>query len=83
MAGKDPFEGFEERMEQFLSAREKKQAMAKDPRARFENLMERFEGIMDALEEGTPRKRKPAGDEGADTGKSGGDIFDQLFARRE
>lgn len=82
MAGKDPFEGFEERMEQFLSAREKKQAMAKDPRARFESLMERFEGILDALEEG---REKPARKrDGPDTGKGdGGDIFAELFGKRE
>ena len=81
MAGKDPFEGLEERLEAFMSAREKKAAMAKDPKARFEAALERLEGFLDAVEEGTPRKRKPAAED-AGEGK-GGDIFDQLFAKRE
>ena len=81
MAGKDPFEGFEERMEQFLSAREKKQAMAKDPRARFESAMERLEGFLDAVEEGREKPTKKA--TGGGEGEKGEDIFSQMFGKRE
>lgn len=82
MAGKDPFEDFEDRMEKFLAAREKRQAEAKDPRARFEGLMNRFEGILDALEEGREKPERKRSSSPADEGK-GGDIFSELFGKRE
>lgn len=55
---KDPFEGLEDRLEGFLTAREKKMALAKDPKARFEAAMERLERFLDAADEGSDDQSK-------------------------
>jgi len=66
-----------------LDARERKANEAKDPRARFDSLMSRFEALLDSMEskgdagEGRRSRRRGAADDEGEEG--GGGIISELF----
>lgn len=69
----DPKKTLAEQIEEIMDNRERKQAEAKDPKKRFDSLMGRLEGFLDAQE----GKKKPK--EGEKSEDDGAGFFDALM----
>jgi len=75
----DPVEKLTGMIEAILDKREQRAREEKDPKARFDRVLDRLEGFLDGLEEG--EKKEPKG-EPKTKGGSGG-IIEAIFGTEE
>jgi hypothetical protein len=73
----DPVERLTGMIEAILDKREQRKAEEKDPKAKFDRLMERLEGFLDGMEEGESKERKPKPE------KKEGGVISALFGEQE
>jgi hypothetical protein len=71
----DPVEKLSGMIEAILDKREQRKAEEKDPKARFDRMMDRLEGFLDA-NEGKPKEPKPKDEPNDDGG-----IVSALFGK--
>ena len=74
----DPVEKLTGMIEAILDKREQRAREEKDPKARFDRVLDRLEGFLDGLEEGEKKEPK-----GKAEPKSSGGIIEAIFGSEE